>query len=240
VFRTDIRKNYGQVRFSPRPRSLRAIRKFSFQGQIDYIQNASSGYLETRDIETRFETEFQNSDVLEVVYYDQYEALVEPFDIADGVTIPIGGYDWVNLRTAFQFGQQRPVSGSVFVEQGTFWDGDKTSYGFSAGRAQLTPQFAVEPSLSVDRVRLPHGDFTATLVRSRLTYTMTPLMFVSGLVQYNSSNSSVSTNVRFRWEYQPGSELFVVYNEGRDTERAGFPGLQNRAFIVKFNRLFRL
>jgi hypothetical protein len=42
-----------------------------------------------------------------------------------------------------------------------------------------------------------------------------------------------------RWEYQPGSELFVVYNEERDTVIARFPDLQNRAFIVKVNRLFR-
>ena len=46
---------------------------------------------------------------------------------------------------------------------------------------------------------------------------MTPLMFVSALLQYNSSDNSVSSNVRLRWEYQPGSELFVVYNEQRDT-----------------------
>jgi hypothetical protein len=50
----------------------------------------------------------------------------------------------------------------------------------------------------------------------------------------------VSTNARFRWEYRPGSELFVVYNEERNTLTRSFPGLNNRAFIVKINRLFRL
>jgi len=69
---------------------------------------------------------------------------------------------------------------------------------------------------------------------------MTPMMFVSGLVQFNSSNQTVGANVRFRWEYQPGSELFVVYNEGRDTTRPGYPDLQNRSFVIKINRLFRL
>ncbi len=64
-------------------------------------------------------------------------------------------------------------------------------------------------------------------------------MFFSGLVQYNSSSESLSSNLRLRWEYQPGSELFVVYSEGRDTEVRSFPGLENRAFVVKFNRLFR-
>jgi hypothetical protein len=49
----------------------------------------------------------------------------------------------------------------------------------------------------------------------------------------------VSANVRLRWEYRPGSELFVVFNEQRDTLSTRFPDLVNRAVIVKANRLFR-
>ena len=86
---------------------------------------------------------------------------------------------------------------------------------------------------------LVEGRFTATLLGSRVTYTMTPMMFVSALIQYNSGARLVSTNARLRWEYRPGSELFVVYNEQRDTLPPGFPDLQNRAVIVKVNRLVR-
>jgi hypothetical protein len=68
---------------------------------------------------------------------------------------------------------------------------------------------------------------------------VTPMMFYSSLVQYNSGVNAVSTNARLRWEYQPGSELFVVYNEERNTLTRGFPNLSNRALIVKFTRLFR-
>jgi hypothetical protein len=74
---------------------------------------------------------------------------------------------------------------------------------------------------------------------TRVTFTMTPLSFASALVQYNSSTRSVSANLRLRWEYRPGSEIFVVYNEQRDTGAAPVPGLANRALIVKVNRLFR-
>ena len=55
----------------------------------------------------------------------------------------------------------------------------------------------------------------------------------------NSDTHSVSANVRFRWEYCPGSELFIVYNEDRDTLARSFPALNNRAIIVKVNRLLR-
>ena len=93
--------------------------------------------------------------------------------------------------------------------------------------------------MSINWIDLPTGSFTTKLVGSRVTYTVTPLMFVSALLQYNSSTNLVGANVRLRWEYQPGSELFVVYNEERDSARAWRAGPANRAFIVKVNRLFR-
>ena len=111
--------------------------------------------------------------------------------------------------------------------------------GFTLGRIELTPQLSVEPNVSFNRVILPEGRFTTQLATTRTTYTMTPLMFVSALLQYNSSNNSVGTNLRLRWECQQGSELFVVYNEQRDTLTPRFPELTNRAFVSKVNRLFR-
>jgi hypothetical protein len=49
----------------------------------------------------------------------------------------------------------------------------------------------------------------------------------------------MASNLRFRWEYQPGSDLFVVYTDGRDTHPTGFPDLQTRSFAVKLTRLLR-
>ena len=70
---------------------------------------------------------------------------------------------------------------------------------------------------------------------------MTPRMYVSGIVQYNSTSTSVGSNVRFRWEYRPGSELFVVYTDDYDTD-APPDGRRRSAtarWCVKVNRLFR-
>ena len=125
------------------------------------------------------------------------------------------------------------------VEHGGFYHGHRTSATFNRTRVNLTPRFSLEPSVSINWIDLPSGPFTTTLAGSRVTYTMTPLMFASALVQYNSSTRRASTNVRLRWEYRPGSELFVVYNDERDTLLQRFPDVQNRAFIIKVTRLFR-
>jgi hypothetical protein len=56
----------------------------------------------------------------------------------------------------------------------------------------------------------------------------------------NSAGTSFGTNVRLRWEYRPGSEVFVVYTDDYDTDTPrGVEMLRNRAFVVKVNRFFR-
>jgi len=92
---------------------------------------------------------------------------------------------------------------------------------------------------SLNYFKTPFGDGDANIVSSRFTLTLTPRMFASALVQYQSASSSVSSNARFRWECQPGSELFVVYSDGRNTIGPGFPLLDNRSFVVKLTKLFR-
>jgi len=77
------------------------------------------------------------------------------------------------------------------------------------------------------------------VVSTRATYTMTPRMYMSALIQYTSTTTALSSSVRFRWEYIPGSELFVVYSEGRDTFPVHGTALENRGFVVKINRLLR-
>jgi len=91
----------------------------------------------------------------------------------------------------------------------------------------------------VNRGTLTAGDFTTALLRTRVDFAFTPLRFLSALVQYSSNDRTFSSNVRFRWEYRPGSEVFVVYTDERDTTVRGYPGLRNRAFVVKVNRLFQ-
>ena len=45
--------------------------------------------------------------------------------------------------------------------------------------------------------------------------------------------------MRLRWEYRPGSEIFIVWNEQRDTLARRFPDVANQALVVKINRLVR-
>ena len=238
VRRDDMRRSFAQFRFSPRPSTIESVRKFSWLGSMGYIENIA-GRVEGREGTGEFAIEFQNTDRFSVGYDATYEFLPRPFRIARGVTLPVGGYDYGTARLGWTFGQQRPVFGNLSFEHGSFYNGRKTAVGFSRGRVEVTRRLSVQPSLSLNWVDLDEGEFQATVIGSRFVFTVTPLMFVSALAQYNSAADTVGLNVRLRWEYVPGSDLFVVYNEQRDTLSPSFPGLENRAFVIKINRLFR-
>jgi len=237
--RTDMRRNFGLLRFSPRPRRIPHVRKLTAQASLNYVTN-TGGRLDTREQVGQFQTEFTNSDVVSVTYTDSFERLVRPFAIVPTVRIPVGGYDFSTLQVSYTAGQQRRYSGAIVYEGGPFYSGDRRSIALNGARMEVTPQFSAEPSVSVNWVDLREGSFTTTVARLRGTYTMTPRMYVSGIVQYNSTSTSLGSNLRFRWEYRPGSEVFVVYTDDYDTEaRPNVTPLRNRAFVVKVNRLFR-
>lgn len=238
VRRFDIRRNFALFRFSPRPRSAKVVRRYFSAGSITYTENGA-GRLETRIIDGEFAVEFQNSDRLVVGINDDYEFLRLPFAVAPGFVIPVGGYSFLTGRVGHTFGQQRVVSAAVLLEHGRYYDGERTTITLSRSRAKLTPQFSIEPSLSLNMVDLPRGSFTAKVVGARATYIMTPLMFASAFLQYGTANHGLSANLRFRWEYRPGSELFVVYNEERDTQLSLTRASRTRSLILKVNRLFR-
>ena len=239
VRRDNFKRTFALGRFSPRPASSKTVRKYTWEGSLENFENGA-GQTETRIWNGRFNIEFQNSDQFSIESSKNRELLVRPFPIVvPTVTIPSGVYDFSDAQVQYNFGQQRRASGQISLQHGHFYDGSITVLGFSGARVALTKQFSVEPSLSLNRVKLPHGDFTTRLVRARSDYAFSPRMFASALVQYSSSDNTFSSNLRFRWEYWPGSELFVVYTDERDTSVLGYPDLKNRAFVVKINRLWQ-
>ena len=118
---------------------------------------------------------------------------------------------------SYTLGAQRRVAGTIATQIGEFWDGTIRSLSYTAARVSVLKQFSLEPTVQYTRVELPEGNFTTTLLRTRADYAFSPRMFASALVQYNSTDQTFSTNIRYRWEYKLGSEFFVVYTDERDT-----------------------
>jgi hypothetical protein len=235
--RSAFRRSLGVLRFSPRPRNWRGVRKIYHEVSFDYVMGPS-GQLETRELQAAFKMDLDNGDSWQVEGSRTFEGLDAPFTVAKNVTVPIGGYSFQQAGATYTFGPQRPISGAVVVRRGSFYDGTLSELSWR-GRVEFSPQLYAEPTVSWNHVDTPFGTGNTNLMSSRVTYTLSPRMFVSGLVQYQSRTDTVSTNARFRWEYLPGSELFVVYSDGRTTLSRGIPDVENRSIVVKVTRLLQ-
>jgi hypothetical protein len=237
VPRPDITRTDVIARFSPRPRSIRHVRRFEWNAELDRYVNGHD-QLETRLASGTFRTEFHSSDQLTFTYRNDYEFVTTPFRISGGPLLPVGVYEFNEGEVQFNAGAQRALSGRLTLTAGEFYSGHRQQFEYN-GRVKVSSQLAFEPRLLASHISLAEGTFTTKLVGARTTYTVTPRMFISGLVQYNSSFNTLESNIRWRWEYQPGSDLYVVYTDGRDTFGPRTAALMNRGVAIKATRLLR-
>jgi len=244
VRRSDFRETNLFARWSPRVPFIPALRRANFAPIFTFIESDRLGYMETRNRGGRVEFEFENGDWLTFIGNDAYERLADTTSIS-GALIPDGAYRFRDMEMTYYFGPHRRLSGSVAVTRGGFYGGNVTGLAITQGRIEVLPQLSVEPSLELNWIDLPalqqeEGQFDQHVMRTRVTYSLSPRAFVSGIVQYNTASETFGANVRLRWEWAPGSELFVVYTERRDTDALDrWSELAGRSLVVKATRLLR-
>jgi hypothetical protein len=244
VRRRDFRYSGLGARVSPRPAGIPWIRQMHVRGDIGYFENDLEGYVESRDRGGQISLDLENGDGFTVGAANNYEFLPTNERIS-GALFQAGAYDYSDYQISYRFGPQRRAQGTLSAQWGEFYTGDRRSIGLGAGRVEVSSRISVEPSLEFNWLDLPQqtesGQFDQHVARTRVTYTMTPRAYVSGLVQYSTGSDTFSGNFRLRWEWAPGSELFIVYTEDRDTDVLGerWSDLSTRGLVIKVTRLFR-
>lgn len=235
VPRRNIRKSDSSLGWRPRPRSISWIREFFPNAQLQYI-NDQEGRLVTRVTDLKFEISFQDGGSFQVGRTLRFERLDDPFFIGLGLEIASGDYDFNRWFTEFSSNPSARVSGSVRYETGEFWDG--TSKGLQLSLS-FKPhyKFTATGKFQWDDLKLQQGDFTTRLVNTRLEYSFNTQMFLSAFIQYNSELRQVSSNLRFNLIHRPLSDIFIVYNEKRETFQAGE---MDKSLTFKYTHMFEL
>ena len=190
----------------------------------------------TRTMHYGFDVLFHNGSVVEVKHETFFDRLDEPFPIRripPAVTIPRGDYNFELWGMELQSDPSKIVFGTLDYRNGTFYSGDRTTVAAS-GTFRPNYRFSVEGRYTRNDVQLREGSFINDLISSRISYFFSTRMFLSALIQYNSDRKQVTSNVRFNFIHHPLSDLFLVYNEQRDTSGAG---LNDRALTLKYTHL---
>ena len=144
------------------------------------------------------------------------EGLSSSFELRDGVVIEEGRYTTTDVMGMANTSESRRVSFNLFTMNSGFFDGRLRV--FSPGVAvKPHPRVRLQVNYSRSEIRLPQegGDFNTNLVVLRGLLALSPDAFVRGLLQWNDDDDKFSGNVQLRWNYRPGSDVYLVYNERR-------------------------
>lgn len=168
----------------------------------------------------------------------RHEGVTEPFEIAEGVVVPVGTYKDEEAQLVFFTNRGAPVGFESRLVVGGFFGGDRVAFT-PEFRFRVGETFNTEIEWAHNDIDLPWGSFKTNLGRMRLTYSFTPRVFLQGLVQYNDRADEWAANLRFAWLQDANTGFFVVYNEVNDIGSAG-TGVAGRSLIVKYSRLIDL
>ena len=236
MMRQGIQTAFARVAFQPRSAGGflgRFVRQFFFDAIADYYWDLS-GNLETSQINVSplgFRT--QNGERFGFSIVANRDVLPYDFEIAEGVILPAGRFDFMSFRLDASTANHRPVVFDAGYNFGQFYSGHYDDINLG-----LTLKFKGYAALALDanivRGRLPESRFSENVYQVRADIFLSPDLGLMNYVQFDDISNALGWSARVRWQISPGNEIFLVYNKNweRRWDPAGrFAPLGDRGVI---------
>jgi len=208
-----------------------------------YLRNRD-GAAESALQRFRWQAAFDGGTFFNAALNFEHERLAEPLDLAGQATVPAGTYRTANLFLYFSLNAARRLGGSAIVHGGSFLDG-------WLANVRLMPSLRLSSHLSagleyhVNRRWFPTRDemVDADVARLRVRAALNTRLSAEAFLQYEPSRERFAGDVRLRYRFAEGRDLYVVYNEARAP--GGLPGMGDlpgdgrRRILVKYLHTFR-
>lgn len=196
------------------------------------------------DFKTLGSVEFQGR-------YNQEHLLPnEDFNLLGHVYIPVNDYDFFETSINYNSPNSKKVRANVGAEFGSLFDGTRTQFTIEP-KVIANIHFEIGASYTLTNLSFPEvsgrkvNDFTAHLGQLRAQYALNKRLSTSAFVQYSNVADLIGANIRFRYNFSEGRDLWIVINEQTNTERnqivRGLPDLpfvQTRSILIKYNHTF--
>ena len=239
VPRPDQKRWGGQVGVQPRFENSSWARQFFLALGANHIQGMD-GEKQSHFRRLTARLDFQSGDRANLALTARFEGLSEHARI-NGRMVSAGDYRFRRLSAGFTPDRARSVGLKFNAALGDFWSGTRTELG--GGLVWIANKhLTVDGSVSWNDISLPvpDGDFTTTLISTRLEAALSRKLFAYALVQWDDVSQTLQSNIRVDWIHTPGSDLFVVLDTGYLTgplELPRDPRWLRRTGIIKLTYL---
>jgi len=173
------------------------------------------------------------------------ENLREELWLSDDLIIPPGDYRYLNSRIMIVTPMSRPFYSRNMIMAGQYYDGIYLSVR-AMPTWNISKHLEIGGTYNFNYVDISKRNVTWInhLVGFKALYMLNTKLSVNAFIQYNKSVHEIITNLRIRYNPKEGNDLYLVFNEGRNTdltrEIPNLPVYYCRAFMVKYTYTFNL
>ena len=213
--RLDIRAGKVKGGWTPRPR-WKGVRQLIVNGTMDYFEN-HDGRVESRSQDLSAHLQRQDTSGITISTAREFDNLTTPFATA-ATSLPVGAYSWTTASASYSSNRTKRVYGSLGGDAGGYYNGDRQAVRLNM-TIQVGKTLLFEPNYTHNRVQLPgRPDYASNVLNFRASHSFSPDFYLKGFIQYNDDRKTASFNFLWWYHYKPGSDLYVVYNQGLDID----------------------
>ena len=200
--------------------------------------------VETWDATAGLELDFNSGALLTADLTTTHEDLATGFFLDENVEVPAGDYRFTRAVLALTAAQGWSSGAGFRAEIGEFFDGRITSFEVSPFWS-ISPYARITAAYRIDRLAFDDRsqEFTAHVVRLRPALSLDSKLSSVFTIQYNSAVDLATLNVRLRYNFAEGNDLWVVYGHVANTDTGAvipeLPRTRATALTVKYTYTFR-
>jgi hypothetical protein len=210
VNRPGIRLYDGNFFWQPRPKDS-WVRWYE-TGTWYHFTTDLNDRLESRENGYWFGLMTQETDLGFVNLFNLFEDVRAPFFLPRNVLVPADKYTWTNVSLYFESAIGRPLSAVAEIECCSYFNGDLLRTFVSVSWRPDT-SWEIGGQHAFYNITLPTGDVEIQIYALNITLNFTPDMQLRIQTQYDNISEAFGMSARYRWEFLPGSELFVALGE---------------------------
>jgi hypothetical protein len=204
VNRTGIRQYDGDIVYRNRSLGWRwfdlASSWYFVTGLDNRLQSRENGFW--TGISTRGEDQYYFK------LFNNFEDVPATFKLAGRLPVLPGRYGWTNIDPYIQTSEARPYVATFDVLCCSFYNGTSIRPTLKLD-LRPNPYLEVVPSYTFTYIDLPTGHVNIHLLQANFFINVTPDMQFFAQLQYDNISQNFTVSLRYRWEYEPGQEIFA-------------------------------
>lgn len=238
--RGNVNLLYNRLEYIWFPGTSSFIQNHGFQNKMIGIWNSETGQFETFDNTLLWTALFRSGVQVKADLKTMEENLFRSYFIGN-MEIKPGHYRFSYVEAQFLSSSGAPFQIGIKGTAGGYFSGRQWG-----SEQSITWTLSSYLTFSLDNIfsitAAGEQKYRPHVARFRINTALNRSLSIRGLIQYSRDLKRISSNLRLRFNPSEGVDVFIVYNEGLNTERnriyPRLPFTEGRSILIKFNYTF--